>query len=76
MTSLRRLEELRADARYHRERRDLYRAKAYGPRPTSPARLRELERASVLSAARLRRAEQEHEADTARRSGATERASG
>ena len=27
MTSLRRLDELRVDARYRRERRDLYRAK-------------------------------------------------
>jgi hypothetical protein len=43
MTSLRRLDELRAQARYHRERRDLYRAKMHGPRPTSSARLRELE---------------------------------
>ena len=59
MTSLRRLDELRVDARYHRERRDLYRAKTYGPRPRSPAQLKELERACVLSEARLRRAEQE-----------------
>jgi hypothetical protein len=66
MTSLRPLEELSAEARYHRERRDLYRAKTYGPRPTSPVRLRELERACVLSEARLRRAEQEHEAETIR----------
>jgi hypothetical protein len=64
MTSLRRLEELRVDARYRRERRDLYRAKVYGSRPTSPARLRDLERACVLAEARLRRAEQEHEAET------------
>jgi hypothetical protein len=72
MTSLRRLEALRADARYQRERRDLYRAKVYGPRPTSRARLRELERASALSEARLRRAEQEHDAETGRdRRGAT-----
>ena len=55
MTSVRRLEELRADARYHRQRLDLYRAKVYGPRPTSPARLKELERASTLSASLLRR---------------------
>ena len=48
-------------ARYHRERRDLYRAKMHGPRPTSPVRLRELERAFALSDSRLRRAEQEHE---------------
>jgi hypothetical protein len=66
MTSLRRIEELRVDARYHRERRDLYRAKMYGQRPTSPVRLRKLERACVLSEARLRRAEQEHEAETVR----------
>jgi hypothetical protein len=61
MTSRPRLDELRVDARYHRERRDLYRAKMHGPRPTSPARLRELERAFALSDSRLRRAEQEHE---------------
>jgi hypothetical protein len=57
MTSMRHLDELRADVRYHRQRLDLYRAKVYGPRPTSPSRLNELERASVLSASRLRRAE-------------------
>ena len=48
--------ELRAEARYHRERYDLYKAKAYGPRPTSGARLRELERAQHGADARLRRA--------------------
>jgi hypothetical protein len=66
MTSLRRLDELRADARYHRQRLDLYRAKIYGPRPTSPSRLKELERASVLSASLLRREEQELEAEPVR----------
>jgi hypothetical protein len=66
MTSLRRLDELRVDARYHRQRLDLYRAKVYGPRPTSPSRLKELDRASVLSASLLRRAEQELEAEPAR----------
>lgn len=66
MTSLRRLDELRVDARYHRERRDLYRAKRYGPRPTRPVQLKELERSCVLSEARLRRAEQEHEAEKVR----------
>jgi hypothetical protein len=66
MTSLRRLDELRIDARYHREHRDLYRAKMHGPRPTSPVQLRELERACVLSESRLRRAEQEHETETVR----------
>ena len=53
----RRLEELRAAARYDRERRDLYRAKVLGPRPTSPARLEELGRIAALSASRLQRAE-------------------
>lgn len=66
MTSLRRLEELRVDARFHRERRDLYRAKVYGPRPTSPVRLKRLERDCMLSEVRLRRAEQEHEAEAVR----------
>ena len=66
MTSLRRLEELRVDVRYHRERRDLYRAKVYGPRPTSPVQLKKLERDCMLSEVRLRRAEQEHEAEAVR----------
>jgi hypothetical protein len=52
-----RVARLRMDARYHRERRDIYRAKAYGERPSSPARLRELERASELAEERLRAAE-------------------
>lgn len=52
-----RLADLRADARYARERYDLYRAKAYGSRPTSMTRLRELERISEAAAARLRHAE-------------------
>lgn len=61
MTSPRRLEELRVDARYHRERRDLYRAKMHGPRPTSPGRMRELQRVLALSESRLRRAENDHD---------------
>jgi hypothetical protein len=51
-----RLDELAADARYSRERADLYRAKMYGSRPTSPARMRELERAAEGAEQRLRRA--------------------
>jgi hypothetical protein len=51
-----RLEELRAQARYHRERYELYRARVYGSRPTRPARLRELQRAHEFAAARLTRA--------------------
>lgn len=39
-----RLDELRAQARYARQRYDLYKARSYGPHLTSPARLRELER--------------------------------
>ncbi|HEX2468628.1 MAG TPA: hypothetical protein VHJ54_10520 [Solirubrobacterales bacterium] len=50
-----RLAELEAEARYARERYQLYRAKAYGPRMTSPARLRELERTSKLADVRLDR---------------------
>jgi len=49
-----RTEELRELARYARRRRDLYRAKGYGPRPTSATRLRELERESDQAEARLR----------------------
>lgn len=51
------LEQLRAEADYRRQRLDLYRAKAYGPRPTSVARLKELEREYELAASRLKRAE-------------------
>jgi len=54
------MEELRAEARYARERYDLYRAKMYGLRPTSIARFRELERIHQGADARLRRAQQEH----------------
>jgi hypothetical protein len=51
------LEHLRRQARYWRERRDLYRAKSYGPRATSPTRLRELEASTQLAEARLKHAE-------------------
>jgi hypothetical protein len=54
-----RIEDLRAEARYHRERYDLYRAKMYAQRPTTMARLRELERAYRGAEARLRQGEQE-----------------
>lgn len=52
----REIDELRAEARHARDRYALYRAKAYGQRLTSPARLRELERVAEDSQARLRRA--------------------
>ena len=55
---------LRMDARYARERRALYRAKTYGPRPTSPARMRELEREYEQAVERLERAERKQAADT------------
>ena len=50
------LSELEAEARYRRERLALYRARTYGPKPTSPGKLRELVRASEGAEARLRRA--------------------
>ena len=59
MTDTARLAELRAEARHARDRLDLYRAKMYGPRPTSTARLRELERAHAGAQARLEHAERE-----------------
>lgn len=61
-----RLVELAAEARYARERYQIYRAKAYGPRPTSPQRLRDLEKRSKLAEARLDRARGEQELLTAR----------
>jgi hypothetical protein len=60
MTGSRRIEELRAEARYARERYELYRAKMYGLRPTSITRFRELERMHQGADARLRAAQQEH----------------
>lgn len=53
------IEQLRAEARYARERYDLYRAKMYGRRPTTVTRLRELERMLEGADARLRRAQQQ-----------------
>jgi hypothetical protein len=47
------LEQLAAEARYHRQRFDLYKAKAYGPRATSATRLRELQRTCESAEARL-----------------------
>ena len=59
------IESLEAEARYARERYDLYRAKTYGPRPTSLARLRELERIHQGADARLQRARQAQRAQAA-----------
>jgi hypothetical protein len=49
-------ERLRDEARYRRERLELYRAKLYSGRAISHEKLRELQRASDGAAARLRRA--------------------
>ena len=54
-----RLDQLRAEARYHRQRADLYRARLHGGRAVNLARLEELQRASDTAAERLRRAEVE-----------------
>jgi hypothetical protein len=51
------LDDLRAQALHARQRFDLYKARAYGSRPTSTVRMRELQRASELAAARLSAAE-------------------
>src|SRR4051794_33764081 len=59
-----RIEDLRAEARHHRMRLDLYKAKMYGLRPTTMARLRELERTDEAAGARLRAAEREHATHT------------
>ena len=61
-----RIEEMRAEARYHRERYDLYRAKMYGQRPSSEGRLRELERVCLGAESRLKAAEAKLERDQPR----------
>jgi hypothetical protein len=52
-----RIEELREEARYRRERLQLYRARLYGVRAADRSRLAELQRAYDGAAARLARAE-------------------
>ena len=52
-------EQLRDEARYRRERLELYRAKLYGGHPISQTKLRELQRASNGAEARLRRASED-----------------
>jgi predicted alternative tryptophan synthase beta-subunit len=51
------MEQLLAEARYARERYDLYKARVYAGRPTTLTRLRELERVSEQADARLRHAQ-------------------
>jgi hypothetical protein len=60
-----RLEELRAQALHARQRYDLYKARAYGPRATSPARLRELEQISAQAEAALQFAQDQAKRDAA-----------
>jgi hypothetical protein len=50
-------EQLRDEARYRRERLELYRARLYGGRALNESKLRELQRASDGASARLHRAE-------------------
>jgi hypothetical protein len=52
-----RVAELREEARYRRERLELYRARLYGGRARSQDKYRELQRSADGAAARLRRAE-------------------
>lgn len=53
------LETLRAEAHLAQQRLELYRAKAYGMRPTSAERMRELERRATVTRERLRFAERQ-----------------
>ena len=57
--SAKRLDELRVQAQYARQRRDLYKARSYGQRTTSPVRVRELEREHERAQAALQFAELE-----------------
>jgi hypothetical protein len=57
--SSRHLDDLQAQAQHARQRYDLYKARVYGQRPTSPARMRELQRAYEQAAERLRAAQAE-----------------
>jgi hypothetical protein len=57
------LEGLRAEARYRRERLDLYRAKAYGSGLVTDAGMRLRERECEHAEQRLRRAQDEAGAD-------------
>lgn len=58
-----RLAALRAEAAHAEQRRDLYRQKSYGSRPTSPARMRELEREAEAAHERLHHAEAQRASD-------------
>jgi hypothetical protein len=64
-----RLDELREEARYRRERLELYKAKMYAGRARSEYRLREYQRASEGASARLRRAEAQLSSNSVERLG-------
>ncbi len=51
------IDELLVEARYHRDRFALYRARALTGKPTNPTRMRELELAAERSEQRLRAAQ-------------------
>lgn len=70
-----RLEQLRAEARHHRQKRDLYRARSYGMQITSETRLRELERIADQAQQRLDAAEAEAAQAQAQAQAAAPRAS-
>jgi hypothetical protein len=59
--SIEHLDDLRAQAKYARERYQLYKAKSFGAHLTSPARLRELQRSHEQSEARLHHATEAEE---------------
>ena len=50
------LEHLEAEVRYHRDRLRLYRQRVVSAKPTSPTRLRELERVAAAAVERLQNA--------------------
>jgi hypothetical protein len=52
-----RLDQLRAQVAYSRQRRDLYHAKMFGSRPTDPQRMRELDRELEQAEERLKAAQ-------------------
>ena len=59
MTSTDRLEDLEVEARYQRERLQLYRARIQSSRPTTVAHLRQRERECAFAEQRVRRARRE-----------------
>jgi hypothetical protein len=60
MIGSRRIEELRTEAQYHRERYERYKAKTLGSSLTSETQLRELERRHTGAEARLREAHKQN----------------